>query len=658
MKKTVYLLAVVALLCGAAALAQGPFNDVPTDHWAYDAINQLQKDGVLIGYPDGTFAGKRAITRYEFAAAIARIIRMIPGPAAPVTQQDLSAYVKKSELPDFSKFATKADLEALKKLMDEFRGELAALGVDVDALKRDVAALDARVCMLEAEQRRVKITGDVNAFAVATDHRSGVVPAYDRDERPIPTNATLGRTIGVVKDFDLNIVGRVSTATTANATVNYGNYLNYLAFVDDYAGGVFGPPTPPGAAVGPVAGTANGVRPTTRGGNSTVRNSLSDVFFPYYLYISAGAGKGALTVGRFPMQFTPYTLKKIDVDSYTSILKTDDGDYPVDGARLGYNFGGVDLTLFAAKHDTNDFLRNGLTGQPASGIYDAFIAGAKPMHTLGGNGVGGLITAVSPVTQSAGARAVIGIPWSGNLGLTFYQVWSGEQFNVGADYDQAQVLGADVNIPFSRTLGIAGSWTQSNTLARNGASVDDIDFDNQQWDARVIAALGRLGMGVGYKSIGHNFAAAGAWDKIGRWTNPTNIKGPYADISYPVVSNVKLVLNGEWLKIKDPTVNTGNSRLTQDDVIAKAEGGIRWGISRINALDLGYEWVRYHPDAPGVIAATETYLTVGLAHQFGNAGLKLGYQFINYLPSNSPGFAYGSEVYRGGLGVVQFGVSF
>ena len=249
---------------------------MPTDHWAYDAINPLQKDGVLIGYPDGTFGGKRAITRYEFATAIARIIRMIPTVPSPttVTQQDLSAYVKKSELPDFSKFATKADLDALKKLMDEFRDELAALGVDVDALKRDVAALDARVCALEAEQRRVKITGDVNAFAVATDQRSGIVPAYDRDERPIPTNATLGRTIGVVKDFDLNVVGRISTATTANATVNYGNYLNYLAFVDDYAGGVFGPAT----VTGPVAGTANGVR--HHASNSTVRNSLSDNFFP------------------------------------------------------------------------------------------------------------------------------------------------------------------------------------------------------------------------------------------------------------------------------------------------------------------------------------------------------------------------------------------
>ena len=77
MKKTAYLLVVAVLLCAAPAFAQGPFNDVPTDHWAYDAVNKLQKDGIVIGYPDGTFGGKRAMSRYEFAVAIARIEQQI-----------------------------------------------------------------------------------------------------------------------------------------------------------------------------------------------------------------------------------------------------------------------------------------------------------------------------------------------------------------------------------------------------------------------------------------------------------------------------------------------------------------------------------------------------------------------------------------------------
>jgi hypothetical protein len=58
-----------------AAPAQGPFADVPTDHWAYDAVNELAALGIFNGYPDQTFGGKRALTRYEFAVALQRMLQ-------------------------------------------------------------------------------------------------------------------------------------------------------------------------------------------------------------------------------------------------------------------------------------------------------------------------------------------------------------------------------------------------------------------------------------------------------------------------------------------------------------------------------------------------------------------------------------------------------
>ncbi len=164
------------------------------------------------------------------------------GPTAGITQSQLDSilqdYAKKSDIPDVSKFATKADVDAIRKLVDEFKDELAQMGVDVDTLKKQIAALDCRVTALEAEVRRVKITGDANVMAYADDYRAGVVPAHDLDQRQIPVTATLARTVSVVEDFDLNIVGRVSDKTTANATIDYGDYLNYIGFVDDYVGGV------------------------------------------------------------------------------------------------------------------------------------------------------------------------------------------------------------------------------------------------------------------------------------------------------------------------------------------------------------------------------------------------------------------------------------
>src|SRR3712207_9427499 len=59
---------------GGGAAAGGPFADVPTTHWAYDAVQQLASRGIFTGYPDGTFSGRRALTRYEFAVALQRML--------------------------------------------------------------------------------------------------------------------------------------------------------------------------------------------------------------------------------------------------------------------------------------------------------------------------------------------------------------------------------------------------------------------------------------------------------------------------------------------------------------------------------------------------------------------------------------------------------
>ena len=69
-----------ALVIGAASTAlANPFSDVPADHWAYDAIDQLAADGVIEGYNDGTFAGDKAITRYEMAQIVARAMANCEG---------------------------------------------------------------------------------------------------------------------------------------------------------------------------------------------------------------------------------------------------------------------------------------------------------------------------------------------------------------------------------------------------------------------------------------------------------------------------------------------------------------------------------------------------------------------------------------------------
>ena len=72
MKKTLLLAAVMALGVNAGVYAANPFSDVPAGHWAYDAVNKLAAEGVIEGYPGGTYGGDRLMTRYEMAQIVAK----------------------------------------------------------------------------------------------------------------------------------------------------------------------------------------------------------------------------------------------------------------------------------------------------------------------------------------------------------------------------------------------------------------------------------------------------------------------------------------------------------------------------------------------------------------------------------------------------------
>ncbi|MCD6363886.1 MAG: S-layer homology domain-containing protein [Synergistetes bacterium] len=120
MRRYAVIAALVAVLALAVpALATNPFVDVPLNHWAYDAVAKLAADGIVQGYPDGTFQGSKPITRYEFAVAVARALAKI----------------------DKEK-ASKEDLALLKKLVVEFQDELNALGVKVDKIDKRLETVE------------------------------------------------------------------------------------------------------------------------------------------------------------------------------------------------------------------------------------------------------------------------------------------------------------------------------------------------------------------------------------------------------------------------------------------------------------------------------------------------------------------------------------
>ena len=114
MKKSLVLAMAMALGITASAYAANPFSDVPAGHWAYDAVNKLAAEGVVDGYPDGTYGGDKLMTRYEMAQIVAKAM------------------------------AKGANVD---KLAAEFADELDSLGV--------------RVANLEKKADNVKVTGEI-----------------------------------------------------------------------------------------------------------------------------------------------------------------------------------------------------------------------------------------------------------------------------------------------------------------------------------------------------------------------------------------------------------------------------------------------------------------------------------------------------------------
>src|SRR6476469_2796047 len=72
MKRSTKLALSFVLAAGAVApaFAQDNFPDVPANHWAYEALARMKKDGLLVGYPDGLYRGGRPASRYELAVAM------------------------------------------------------------------------------------------------------------------------------------------------------------------------------------------------------------------------------------------------------------------------------------------------------------------------------------------------------------------------------------------------------------------------------------------------------------------------------------------------------------------------------------------------------------------------------------------------------------
>jgi len=689
------------MLASTPAFAQGPFADVPSDHWAYQAVDKLQKRGIVIGYPDMTYGGKRPMTRYEFAIAISRLLDLIDklpqGGGTSPPPPDLTPYALKTDLDkyalksDLAGYAKLEDVATLRKLVEEFRSELVAFGVDLDAVKKRLDDLEKRVKAIEEELKRVRIEGAVNVYARGNNRSGSGAPSvrdlngYEVTGGPAASGNLLADT-RVLHDVDVTIKARISDKTTSETVINFGDYLPYLGAVSSFQGA-----RSDRAAFGGYSGQQVNQDEQVTIYKAAIDTTISAPFI----------GKTAVSVGRIPLQLGAYTLKLLDVDYYFDNTKTDSGDVPVDGIKGRFNLGPVRFTGFAAKVDPIKYVSNvnsDLPTEPNYGLYAG--AGRSPfaqgtfvgangqiaggLTAEGGRPFGSLINPISngamSIEQLAGARAELSFNKVGTIGATYIALAGNSavtpQSLVGLtglsktalddmSFNRVFVYSADLSTNILFGIGVKASYSKTDTggetLNADGSistkTESKITGDNYAYDVAATKSFGSLGLKAAYRYVGAFFAAPGNWGRIGSWYNPVDIKGPYGDVSLKLGKRITLMGSIQSYEGTGSVVDRGG--LSTEDKIKNYTAGIALKASSAASLDLGVEQTEYDIlpiDGGDRVKPTEKLFNIGYNYNFNpNNSFRLGYQFINYDDKNS---GFDPTVSKGGVGTMQFRVKF
>ena len=402
-------------------------SDVDPTHWAFQALQSLvERYGCIEGYPDRTYRGNRALTRYEFAAGLNSCLDRI--------NELIAAAV--ADLP------SKEDLATIRRLQEEFAAELATLRGRVDAL-------EARTARLEAQQfsTTTKLKGEV-IFAVSDTFNGGSFEGDGDDNNTVFQNRVRlefqtsfsGRDLlhtrisaGNARLFNLparNTVGaglddvnlRTFEGTqqfNIGSSPNNDNdiYLDWLAYEFPIFGKSRGYVAAAGGIHSDYTPTLNPYFEDYDGGNGALSAFAQES--PIYR-IGGGAG-GAVNLafgGGGILRPSSLTLGYLAGPGANSPLDKNgllDGDYAA-LAQLNFNVSdtfGLALTYVHGYHNTDSAIFD-LGGSPRSGVPDGAVVGTGLANYPGR--VAGFSRPL--VTNSYGASAALRI--SKNFSISGY----------------------------------------------------------------------------------------------------------------------------------------------------------------------------------------------------------------------------------------------
>jgi hypothetical protein len=186
MKKiTIMMVLMLVLALAVPAMAQS-FSDVPSDHWAYDAINKLVAAGIVEGYPDGEYKGQQSMTRYEMAVMVSRALDNIAAEQEAMAEglttgqaEDVTAIVESLMAKNTNDTLSDGQAEEVADIVDaltfELKAELKVLGADLEALGKDVDELEAKVDAMDVPEDNIEFGMDVTSVFEVADYGEDAV---------------------------------------------------------------------------------------------------------------------------------------------------------------------------------------------------------------------------------------------------------------------------------------------------------------------------------------------------------------------------------------------------------------------------------------------------------------------------------------------------
>ena len=631
MKMLKYALGAVLTVSLAVPAAAQNFPDVPDNHWAYEALSNL-RNKVLFGYPDGLYRGNRPMSRYEFAVAINQLHQMAMGKVAgledqidalssrvnrlaarkPVEAQDNSAELAalKQGLAALRRDVAGvkglgSDVAALKRLSNEFEKELASLGVDVDAMKKDIADLDARLRAVEGAKPSINVSGELNLLSLAghgTDGYYGLMTnqrftgAGDGDYEE--TSVGLSRDLTLLHELAVSLSGTNEEGAQWSGTIVFGNMFDSLA--SGYSGEY------------------------DSGYNSLAGGQYSEGYTDNYvrdLSVSFGGnllGQGFdAEVGRVSHKVGYYLFQRPDYTTEYQNEAWDNGNHYFDGGIFTFDFGGTEFGVFGGRNSDRTTSQgselNGMSLHRALGSYSSD----------------------SPVDQSLGLTLDTEIGDAGSLKLAYIFLDSNTVNDFeGEDANRNTIFGGELNLEFG-DINLFGAFSQSDLGYNTDVVIDEMNtavhgairYDQENW-----------GIGGGYREIEEYFSAPGDWGRIGPIWNPTNVKGAHGHAWFKASDTVELWAAGQQLELIDD----------EDYEITSLRVGLNFDLNGGSKLRLSYEDVNFEDDGDD---ADFAWYTIGYDKSLGeNSDLLFGYTFSDH---NIDG-----DVLKGGLVSTQIRIKF